>query len=69
MELEDVRPAAEGATKRKKDEVARGRRKQRKEDDFRPGKRVHSPSVSRRTPNPERFYFEDWNEVQEEEDE
>ena len=43
-------------------------RKRREEDDIRPEKRVHSPTVSRRIQNPEGFYSEDWNEVQQEED-
>ena len=49
MEDKDVRPATEGAAKRKIDEVARGQRKWRKEDDIRPEKRAHLPTVSRRT--------------------
>ena len=48
MENKDVLPATEGAAKQKFDEVALGRRKQRKEDDFRPKKRAHSLTVSRR---------------------
>ena len=68
MEDKDVRTATEGAAKQKIYEVARGRRKRRKEDDIRPEKRAHSPKVSQRTQNPEGFYSEDWNEVQQEED-
>ena len=39
------------------------------EDEIRPEKIFHLPSASRRTHNLERFYSEDWNEVQREEDE
>ena len=69
MEDEDVWPVTEGAAKQKIDELARGRRKQRKEDDFCPEKRAHSHTVLQRTQNPEGFYSEDWNEVRQEEDE
>ena len=69
LEDEDVLPEAVGSTKRKQDEVTQGRRKWRKEDDIRPEKRGHSPTVSRRIQNPEGIYSEDWNEVQQEEDE
>ena len=40
-----------------------------KKDDICPGKHAHLPTVSRRAQNPEGFYSEDWNEVQQEEDE
>ena len=53
MEDKDVLPEAEGFTKQKRVEVARGRRKRRKEDDIRPEKRGHSPTVSRRIQSPE----------------
>ena len=56
---EDVRPGTEGAAKQKIDEVARGRRKQWKEDDIRPEKRACLPTVSWRTQNSEGFYSED----------
>ena len=59
---------AEGSTKHKRDEVAHGQRKLQKEDDIQPEKHGHSPTVSRRSQNPEGFYSEDWNEVQQEED-
>ena len=49
---ENMRPE-----KRRRDEIARGRRKQRKEDDIRVEKREHSPTTSRRTQNPEGFYI------------
>ena len=65
----DVLPKDTGSTKQRRDEISRGRRKQRKEDDIRPEKRGHSPSVSQRVHNPEGFYSEDWNEDQQEEDE
>ena len=54
--------------KRRQDEVSRGQRKQQKEDDIRPEKRGHWPTVSWRVQNPEGFYSEDWNKVQQEED-
>ena len=66
MEDEDVVPEAEESTKQKRDEVAQGRRKRQKEDDIQPEKRGHSPTVSLRAQNPEGFYSEDWNEVQQE---
>ena len=69
MEDKDVRPATEGAAKQKIDEVAWGQRKRWKEDYIYPEKHAHLPTVSGRTQNPERFYSEDWNEVQKEEDE
>ena len=61
---ENMRPE-----KRRRDEIARGGRKQRKEDDIPGEKQEHSPTTSRRTRNPEGFYSEDWNEDQQEEDE
>ena len=69
MEDEDVRPATEADVKQKKNEVAWGWRKQQKEDDIRPEKHAHLPTVSQRTRNPEGFYSEDWNEALQEEDE
>ena len=69
MEDLEVWPASEAAVKQKIDEVARGRRKWRKEDDIRPEQREHLPTVSLRTQNPERVYSKDWNEAQQEEDE
>ena len=69
METEDGRMITEEATKRKRDEVARGWRKGRREDDIRLEKHEHSPTVSRRTQNPAGFYSEDWDELQQEEDE
>ena len=41
----------------------------RREDNIRPEKREHSPTVSGRTGNPEGFFSEDWDELQQEEDE
>ena len=64
MEDKIVLPKAEGSTKRKRDEVAWGRRKWWKEADIQPEKLVNSPTASRRKQNPEGFYSEDWNEVQ-----
>ena len=69
MEDEDFLLKAEGYTKRKKDEVTLGRIKQQKKDEIGPEKSLHLPSASLRTQNPERFYSEDWNEVQQEEEE
>ena len=69
MEEEDVLPEAIGSTKWRGDEVSRWQRKRRKKDDIRPEKRAHSPTVSHRIQNPERFYSKDWNEVKQEEDE
>ena len=50
--------------KRRRDEVAQGWRKQRKEDDIRAEKQEHSPCTSKRTRNPEGFYSENWNDDQ-----
>ena len=69
METKDGRMIPEAPTKRKRDEVALGQRKQRREDDTRPEKPEHSPTVSWRTQNPAGFYSEDWNELQQEDDE
>ena len=68
MEDKDVLLEAEGYTKRKRDEITMGRRKQQKEDDIRPEKCLHLSTASQSTQNPEGFYSEDWNEVQQEED-
>ena len=68
MEEKDVLLEAEGYTKQKRDKVALWRRKRQKEDDIQPEKPVHLPTASWRTTNPEEFYCEDWNEVQQEED-
>ena len=69
MEEEDVLPKVTGSSKRRHGEVSRGQIKWQKEDDIQPQKRGHSPTVSWRIQNPEGFYSEDWNEVQQEEDE
>ena len=66
LEDEDLLREAEGDTKRKKDAVALGRIKRQKEDEIRPERSLHLPSASRRAHDPERFYSEDWNEVQQE---
>ena len=66
---EDFLLEAEGYTKQKREEVALGRIKRQTEDDFQPDKCLHLSSASWRTHNPERFYSEDWNEVQQEEGE
>ena len=54
---------------RRRDEVAQGQRKRRKEDNIRAEKRVHSPSILRRKRNPEGFYSENWDDNLQEEDE
>ena len=60
---ENMRPE-----KRMRDEISRGRKKQRKEDNLRAEKREHSPIVWKRTRNPEGFYSEYWDDEQQEED-
>ena len=52
MKDKNVLPEAEESTTQKRDEVAQGRRKWRKEDDIQPEKHGHLPTVSRRTQNP-----------------
>ena len=68
MEDEEELMITETDYKQKRDEVARGRRKQPKEDDIHPEKCEHSPMVSRRTRNPEGLYSEDWDESKQEVD-
>ena len=60
---ENMRPE-----KRRRDEIARGRRKRRKKDNICAEKWEHSPTTSRRMQNPEGFYSEDWDDDQQEED-
>ena len=69
MEDENILLEAAGSTKRKRNEVARGRKKWRKEEDIQPEKRGHSPTVSQSLSiqNPDGLSSEDWNEVQREE--
>ena len=55
--------------KRRKEEISWGRRKRRKEDDMGAETQEHSPSVLKRTRNPEGFYFKNWDDEQQEEDE
>ena len=62
MEDEEIPAVNMQSEKRRRDEVARGRRKLRKEDDIRLEKREHSPSTQRRKQNPEGFYSEDWDD-------
>ena len=64
MEEEDVLTKATGSIKRRRDEISRGWKKQRKEDNIWLKKQGHSPTVSRRIQNPEGFYSEDWDEDQ-----
>ena len=66
LEDEDLLHEAEGDTQRKKDVVALGRIKGQKEDEIQPERSLHLPSASWRAHDPERFYSEDWNEVQQE---
>ena len=54
--------------KRRRDEIAQGWRKWRKEDDIHAEKQEHSPSVLKRMRNPEGFYSEYWDDEQQEED-
>ena len=69
--MEDKEISAENMKpkKRRRDEVARGRRKWMKEDNIRAEKQEHSPSTSRREGNPEGFYSENWDDNLQEEDE
>ena len=60
----DMRPE-----KRRRDEISRGWRKRRKEDDIRIEKQEHSPTLSWRLRNPEGFFSEGWDEEKHEEDE
>ena len=53
MEEEDVLPEATESNKQRRDEISRGSRKRRKEDDIRLEKQGHSPTVSWRIQNPE----------------
>ena len=69
MEEGDILPEDTRPDKRKRDEIFRGRRKRRREEDIRTEKREHSPTVSRRIQNPEGFYSKDWDEDKQEEDE
>ena len=62
--LENMRP-----DKWRRDEISRGWRKRRKEDNIQAEKREHSPTVSRRIQNPEGFFSKDWDENKQEEDE
>ena len=68
METKDGRMITEAVSKQKKDEVARGQRKRRREDYIRPEKHEHSPMVSQRTQNPAGFYSGDWDVLQQEDD-
>ena len=61
---EDTRPE-----KRKRDEIARELRNQRREDHIQTEKQNHSPTVSQRIQNSEGFYSKDWDKGKQEEDE
>ena len=65
---EDFLLKAEGYTKQKREEVTLGKIKRQKKDDIRPEKSLHLPSASRKSHNPERFYSEDWNKFQQQEE-
>ena len=69
LEDEDLLREAEGDTKRKKDAVALGQIKQQKEDEIQTERSLHLFSMSLGTHQLERFYLEDWNEVQQEKEE
>ena len=69
MEEEDILPEDTRPDKWKRDEISRGRRKQRSEDNILTEKGEHSSTVSCRIQNPEGFYSEDWDEDKQEEDE
>ena len=69
MEEGEILPDDTRPDKRKRDEISRGQRKRRKEDDIRTEKREHSPTISRRVQNPEGFYSKDWDKDKQEEDE
>ena len=53
MEEENILPEDARPDKRKRDEISRGRRKQRREDYIRTEKQEHSPTVSQRIKNSE----------------
>ena len=57
MISEDLRPE-----KRKREEISRGRRKHRHEEDLRGDKCKHSPTESLRLHPPQGFYSEEWDE-------
>ena len=65
----DIFPEGLRPEKRMRDEISRGRRKQRKEEDIRAEKQERSPTLSCRLRNPEGFYSKDWDEDKQEEDE
>ena len=60
---EDLQPE-----KRRMEEISRGRRKRRHEEDLRGDKQEYSPTESRRVHHPQGFYSEEWNDDQQEED-
>ena len=63
MISEDLRPE-----KRKREEISRGRRKCRHEEDIRVDKREYSLTVTCRVHHPQGFFSEEWNKDQQEED-
>ena len=60
---EDLQPE-----KRRMEEISRGRRKRRHEEDLRGDKREHSPTESRRVHHPQGFYSEEWDKGFQDED-
>ena len=64
----DILPGDLRPEKRKREEISRGRRKRRHEEDIRVDKREHSPRESRRVHHPKGFYSEEFNKDQQEED-
>ena len=55
--------------KRRRDEISKGWKKQRKEDNIWAEQQEHSSTFSQRLRNPEGFYSEDWDDEKQEEDE
>ena len=69
MEAEEGRILPKAAVKRKREVVARGRRKQQRDEEISLEKHEHSPMVSRRTRNSAGFYSEHWDDLQQQDDE
>ena len=59
----EIRPG-----KHVRDEITRGRRKRRNEDDIRADKRAHSLTETRRRYHSQGFYYKDWIDDQQAED-
>ena len=69
MEEGGILPEETRPDKQKRDEIAQGQRKRRREDNIQTEKQEYSSTVSRRIQNPERFYSEDWDKDKQVEDE